>query len=78
MASAKPSSTASLSPRHRDEDAPTARDLHDQADGPGLGPVGGEDHHDIADAADLVAERVEDAQAGQARDEDAGAGTHNG
>ena len=42
----------------------------------GAASAGAERDHDVAHPPDLVAERVEHAQAGEARDEDAGHGVH--
>ena len=50
-------------------------DLDDQADDP-RASGGGEGDHDVADPADLVAERVEDVEARQAGDEEPGGSTH--
>ena len=65
-------------PGHRHEDPAPAEHLDDQAEHARPAPAGAERDHDVADPADLVAERVEDAQAGQAADEDAGRGAHAG
>ena len=61
---------------HRHEHPTPAGHLDDEPDHPGLGTVDREHHDDIAHPADLVTERVEDAQAGQSRHEHAGVRTH--
>ena len=63
-------------PGHRHEHPATAGHLDDQADdaGPGAGQAEGDD--DVANPADLVTERVEDTQLGQAADEGAGRRAH--
>lgn len=61
----------------REEDAPLPGHLHDQADGAGCLTYP-EQHHDVMHPADTVPERVEDADAGEARDEDAARGGAHG
>ena len=63
-------------PADRHEDPPAALDLGDEAEH--LRRVGAEAQRDddVADPADLVAVGVEDGQAGQPGDEDAGRGAH--
>src|SRR5699024_11039682 len=62
-------------PRHRHEDPAAPGHLDDEADDP-RAPGGGEGDDDVAYPTDLVAERVEDLEARQARDEEAGGSTH--
>ena len=59
-------------PGHGHEDPAPAGDLDDEADDARAARVGAKSTTTSRTPTDLVAERVEDAQAGEARDEDAG------
>ena len=63
-------------PGHRHEDASPPGHLDDQADDARPGAAQAEGDDDVADPADLVTERVEDAELGQAADEGAGRRAH--
>ena len=57
-------------PGHRDEDAPAPRHLDDEPDDAGVGLAGAEHGDDVADAADLVPQGIEDGEAREPGDED--------
>ena len=58
-------------PGHRQEDPAARRHLHDQAEHAGRLAVMAQHHHEVAHLAHLVARRVEHADPGQVRHEDA-------